>query len=164
MVSLGTHLVKNIESHSRNNESQLKKKSEIENAWVFMWPYSYKQTWQTTKLCITAVTLKLKYSSSISKQNKGSKAKRNMHPSTTKFLHFPSRSYLFYIGCRGLFSVNFHPRLRLNFSTACLCSLWWFYWRCKTSFPILPKFCCSVWRVVYPRSTIMWKYMTLCLR
>ena len=33
LVSCGTHLVKNHESQSRTNETQLKKKSEIENAW-----------------------------------------------------------------------------------------------------------------------------------
>ena len=37
-VSPGTHLVKNHESQSRTNESQLKMKneSEVENAWAFM--------------------------------------------------------------------------------------------------------------------------------
>ena len=37
-VHPGTHLVKNHESQSRTNESQLKKKkeSQIENAWAFM--------------------------------------------------------------------------------------------------------------------------------
>ena len=39
MKSPGTHLVKNHESQSKTNESQLKiKKSEIENAWAFMQP------------------------------------------------------------------------------------------------------------------------------
>ena len=39
MGSPGTHLVKNHESQSKTNESQLKiKKSEIENAWAFMQP------------------------------------------------------------------------------------------------------------------------------
>ena len=39
LVSPGTHLVKNIESQSRNIESQIKKKiykSVIENAWAFV--------------------------------------------------------------------------------------------------------------------------------
>ena len=37
MVSPRTHLVKNHESQTGNNESQLKKNvSEIENAWSFM--------------------------------------------------------------------------------------------------------------------------------
>ena len=37
MVSPGTHLVKNHESLSRTNESQLKNnESEIGNAWAFM--------------------------------------------------------------------------------------------------------------------------------
>ena len=35
-VSPGTHLVKNIESQSRNIKSQVKKKSVIENAWAFV--------------------------------------------------------------------------------------------------------------------------------
>ena len=34
-VSPGTHLVKDHESQSRTSESQLKTKSEIENAWGF---------------------------------------------------------------------------------------------------------------------------------
>ena len=34
MVSPGTHLVKNQESQSRTNESQLKKNTKIENAWA----------------------------------------------------------------------------------------------------------------------------------
>ena len=40
MVSPGTHLVKNIESQSRNIESQIKQiyKSVIENAWAFVYP------------------------------------------------------------------------------------------------------------------------------
>ena len=37
MVSPGTHLVKNHESYSRTNKSQLKRKeSKIKNAWAFM--------------------------------------------------------------------------------------------------------------------------------
>ena len=39
MVSPGSHLGKNIESQSRNNESQIKKKNYkpvIENAWAFV--------------------------------------------------------------------------------------------------------------------------------
>ena len=35
-VSPGTHLVKGHESQSRTSESQLKTKSEIENAWAFI--------------------------------------------------------------------------------------------------------------------------------
>ena len=42
MVSLGTHLVKNIESKSRNNEFQTKRiyKSVTDNAWAFVLPDS----------------------------------------------------------------------------------------------------------------------------
>ena len=36
MVSPGTHVVKNIESQSRNNESQLKKIYKFETAWAFV--------------------------------------------------------------------------------------------------------------------------------
>ena len=36
MVSPGAHLVKTHESQSRTNKSQLKKESEIENAWAIM--------------------------------------------------------------------------------------------------------------------------------
>ena len=43
MLSFGTHLVKNIQSQSRNNESQMKRiyKFVTENAWTFVLPEVY---------------------------------------------------------------------------------------------------------------------------
>ena len=62
---------------------------------------------------------------------------------------------------RGLKLSPFSEKL-LPFT--CLCSLWCIYWRREILFPILPRFCCSVWKVVYLRCTITWKQMALCLR
>ena len=70
-VSPRTHLLKNHESQTRTNESQLKKRkneSEIENAWAFC---NQTVNLKTDSKTLYYSILKLKYSPSILKHNKG---------------------------------------------------------------------------------------------
>ena len=71
MVNPETHLVKNHESQSRTNDSQLKKKkeSEIENTLLSL--RNQTVNLETDSKTLYYSTLKLKYSSSILKRNKG---------------------------------------------------------------------------------------------
>ena len=70
MVNPGTHLVKNHESHSRTNQSQLKKKESLKLK--MLGPLcNQKVNLRTDSKTLYYSILKLKYSPSILKHNKG---------------------------------------------------------------------------------------------